>query len=232
MNRQSSIVNRQSPIARCSKPRKPRKPRLTRSLTLPACTLYLVFCVLCLGSCTQLSSVDPNYVNRVAQEVNDLVVRVDAYQQAATVTIEQLSALGAIDPNKASKILAANADVDRLQATIQQVVAALQKADYSDSQGLFTLIQSAQAANSATAPWNPYSGPIAAALTIISIILGIILRKKTAQAAALALKYQAHKQGVEKTMKEVSLASDPEIAKVEVKLYENIGAARSTLGVT
>jgi hypothetical protein len=168
----------------------------------------------------------------MAQEVNDLVVRVDAYQQAATVAIEQLVIQGAIDPNKAAKILSANIDVDRLQATIQQVVAALQKANYSDTKGLFTLIESAQAANAATAPWNPYAGLIAAALTILSTVLGISLRKKSAQASAVALKYQAHKQGVEKTMKEVSLSSDPEVNKVEVALYDAIGAARSALGVT
>ena len=73
---------------------------------------------------------------------------------------------------------------------------------------------------------------IAAALTILSTILGITLRKKTAESAALALKYQAHKQGVEKTMKEVSTSSDAEVAKVELSLYDNIGAARSALGVT
>jgi hypothetical protein len=187
---------------------------------------------LCLTSCAQVSNVDPNYVRSVAAEVNDLVVRVDAYQQAATVAIEQLVIQGAIDPNKASTILAANADVDRLQATIQQVTAALQKADYSDSQGLLTLLQSAQAANAATAPWNPYAALIAAALTILSTILGIALRKQAAKTAALGLKYQAHKQGVEKTMKEVSASSDTEVAKVELTLYDNIGAARSALGVT
>lgn len=213
MNPQSSILNRQSSI------------------------LYLlcVLCVLCalcvLCGCSQVSSIDPNYVRSVAAEVNDLVVRVDAYQQAATVAIEQLIIQGAIDPNKASKILAANADVDRLQATIQQVTTALQNADYSDTPGLLTLIQSAQAANAATAPWNPYAALIAAALTILSTILGIALRKQAAKTAALGLKYQAHKQAVEKTMKEVSASPDAEVAKVELSLFDNIGAARSALGV-
>ena len=218
-------------LARCSKPRKSHFLAGPHILTILG--VLCVLGVLCgLIGCNQLSTVDPNYVKAVAQEVNDLVVRVDAYQSAATVAIEQLVIQGAIDPNKASKILSANADVDRLQTTVQQVVAALQKADYSDDRGLLTLIQSAQAANAATAPWNPYAGLIAAALTILSTILGITLRKKTAETAALALKYQAHKQGVEKTMKEVSLASDPEIAKVEIRLWNNIGAARSALGVT
>jgi hypothetical protein len=128
--------------------------------------------------------------------------------------------------------LAANADVDRLQATIQQVTTALQKGDYSDSRGLLTLIQSAQAANAATAPWNPYAALIAAALTILSTLLGLAYKKKSSEALALALKYQAHKQGVEKTMKEVSTSTDVEVAKVELSLYDNIGAARSALGVT
>jgi len=226
-----SILNPQSSIARCSKPRKPRRPRVHR----PSSIVYLlcVLCALCgLSGCNQTSTIDPNYLNRVAQEVNDLVVRVDAYQSAATVAIDQLVMQNAIDPNKASKILAANVDVDRLQATVQQVVAALQKPDYSGDQGLLALIESAQAANTATAPWNPYAPWIAAALTILSTILGIRLRTVTSQVSALGLKYQAHKQGVEKTMKLASLSAIPDVKQFETVLYDNIGAARSALGVT
>ena len=190
-----------------------------------------VLCGLCGLSCDRIQSIDPNYVRAVAADVNDLVVRVDAYQQASTAAIDELVAQGAIDPNKAAKILAANADVDRLQATVQQVVSALATADYSENSGLVTLIESAQAANAATSPWNPYAIPIAAALTLLSTLLGIIARKKAAEAAAAQLKYQAHKQGVEKTMKEVSASDVPDVKNVEARLYDNIGAARAALAV-
>ena len=44
-------------------------------------------------------------------------------------------------------------------------------------------------------------------------------------------KYQAHKQGVELTMKEVAAAELPAVKAVEVQLYSNIGAARQSLGI-
>jgi len=202
------------------------------------CTSRLVFlCVLCalcgFTGCDRINSVDPGQIQAVAAEVNDLVAKVDIYQQTATAAIEQLIAADAIDPNKAAKLLAANADVDRLQAAVRAISVALQNADYAENTtGLLTLIEGAQAANAATAAWNPYSAVIAAALTILSMVLGLALKKKTAQVAAVAAKYQAHKQGVDRTMKLASVSDVPEVKKFEQVLYDSIGSARSALGVT
>ena len=226
----------------------PRNPRLISSLvrrpSLPGRSrfrlLYLLslclcaFVALCLTpGCERINSVDPQQIQAVAEEVNDLVVKVDIYQQTATTAIEQLIAAGAIDPNKAAKLLAANADVDRLQAAVQAISAALQSADYADNTtGLLTLIEAAQAANAATAVWNPYSAVIAAALTILSMVLSLALKKKTAALTAVAMKYQAHKQGVEKSVKDFALSSTVSSALVDATLYSNIGHARFDLGVT
>jgi len=202
------------------------------------CTSRLGFlCVLCalcgFIGCDRINSVDPGQIQAVAAEVNDLVAKVDIYQQTATAAIEQLIAADAIDPNKAAKLLAANADVDRLQAAVRAISVALQSADYAENTtGLLTLIEGAQAANAATAAWNPYSAVIAAALTILSMVLGLALKKKTAQVAAVAAKYQAHKQGVDRTMKLASVSDVPEVKKFEQVLYDSIGSARSALGVT
>ena len=185
------------------------------------------------SGCDRINSLDPQQIQAVAAEVNDLVVKVDIYQQTATAAIEQLIAAGAIDPNKAAKLLAANADVDRLQAAVKAISSALQAADYADNTtGLLTLIEAAQAANAATAAWNPYSAVIAAALTILSMVLGLALKKKTAALTAVAAKYQAHKQGVERVMKLASTSNVDEVKKFETVLYDSIGQARSALGVT
>jgi len=192
----------------------------------------VIYIGLAVCGCQSVSTIDPNDIKQVAEDVNSLIARVDAYQQAATAAMESLAASGAIDPNKAAEILAANADVDRLQATVQKITAALQTADYGGETGLLTLITAAQSANAATAPWNPYVGVIAAAGTILSTILGISLKKKSSEASASALKYKAHKQGAEKTMKEVSVATDNEVKRIETLLYKNIGEARAVLGVT
>jgi len=197
------------------------------------CLLTSVFCLLCfVPGCDRVASIGPAAVRTFAADVNDLTIRVDAYQQAATAAIEVLQERAEIDPNAAGTVLAANADIDRLQATFRSVAAALQGAPYSDSGGLLTLLEGAQAANAASAPWNPYAAIIAAVLTILSTALGIALKKKAADASAAVLKYKAHKQGVEKTMKEVSVSTDSEVIKVEGVLYDNIGQARAALGVT
>ena len=199
-------------------------------------TIPLLICVnLCLlfsgSGCEQVSSIDPAAVRAFAEDVNDLVLRVDAYQQVASAAIEQLQAQNIIDPNVAATVLAANADIDSLQATIRSVAASLQGAPYSDSGGLVTLLEAAQSANAASAPWNPYAAVIAAALTILSTVLGIAVKRKSDQAIAVGLKYQAHKQGVEKTMKQTSCSNVEEVKKLETVLYDNIGQARLALGV-
>ncbi len=197
------------------------------------CLLTSVFCLLLFApGCDRINQIDPDQVRSFAADVNDLTIRVDAYQQAATAAINALQERNAIDPNVAKTVLAANADIDKLQATIQSVASALQGAPYSDSGGLSTMLEGARAANAASAPWNPYAAIIAAALTILSTILGIALKKKSAEASSLGLKYQAHKQGVKKTMKDVSISTDSEVVKVEGVLYDNIGRARAVLGVT
>ena len=58
-------------------------------------------------------------------------------------------------------------------------------------------------------------------------------KKKDAESAFghSQLKYQAHKQGVVRTMKEVSASTNANVKAVETQLYENIGEARADLGV-
>ena len=119
------------------------------------------------------------------------------------------------------------------------VAAAPQGAPYSDGDGLLTLLKSARAVNAASAPWNPYAAVIAAALTILSTILGLSLKKNAADASAAilkadaaGLKYKAHKRGVEKTMKQASFSDVADVKKMETVLYNNIGEARAALGVT
>jgi len=203
--------------------------------------LCLLFCALfcSLTGCDQVNSIDPDQVQSIAQDVNEMSARVDIYQQVATAAIEQLRDQNQIDPNVAKKVLAANDDVNQFQSIVRSVTAGLQSAEYSGGAGLVTIIEGAQAANAASAPWNPYAAVIAAALTILSTILGIKFKQKAAEAKserekaeASGLKYQAHKQGVEKTMKQTSVSDVAEVKKVEAVLFDNIGEARANLGVT
>ena len=90
-----------------------------------------------------------------------------------------------------------------------------------------------QAANTATAETglNPYAVPVGVGLSLLSITLAWVAKRKAAEAAAAQAKYKAHKQGVEKTMKEVSASVVAEVKAVEAELYNNIGEARVVFGI-
>ena len=68
-------------------------------------------------------------------------------------------------------------------------------------------------------------------MSLLSITLAWVAKRKAAEAAAAQAKYKAHKQGVEKTMKEVSASVDAEVKAVEAELYNNIGEARVAFGI-
>jgi hypothetical protein len=177
------------------------------------------------SGCNRVNAVDPNQVRQIAAQIGVMVASVDAYQQATSAEIESMVASGIIDPNKAAKILAGNVHVDNLQEIVTAISSDIENADYSDTTGLLTLIKAAQSANAATAAWNPYAALITGLLALLSALLGLKLK-------AVALKYQAHKQGVERTMKLASASDVAEVKKFEQVLYDSIGSARSALGVT
>jgi len=196
--------------------------------------LTSVFCLLAscsCSSCSQLPTVDPNAITAFTDQVEALSASVDAYQLAATAAIESLQDANAIDPAVAAATIEANADIDQLQAMIADLTGAMQSADFSGSSGLAALLQAAQAANQSSTGWNPYSGLIAALLTIVSAGAGVYAKRKASEASAAILKYQAHKQGVERTMKLASASEVPDVKKFETALYDAIGDARRSLGV-
>lgn len=74
---------------------------------------------------------------------------------------------------------------------------------------------------------------------LLAIIGGAFAKKKSIEAQAaqdakdeVQAKYQAHKQGVELTMKECSISPVAAVKAIETQLYNNIGEARQALGVS
>lgn len=197
--------------------------RLSSALFL--CVLALPLC-----GCSQLQ-LDPAQVKAFAKDVNDLVRRIDAYQEVAATAIDMLVEQGELDPNDAAKVRTVNADIDRMQASLQKVAAGLQQGAYSGGGSLLTLLEAAQAGNAASAPFNPYAPVIQAGLVLATALAAAFAKKKANEANLSAAKYKAHKLGVEKTMKEVSASTSATVKQVEAKLYENIGAARAAIGV-
>ena len=88
-----------------------------------------------------------------------------------------------------------------------------------------------QAGNTASAPFNPYAVPFGAGLALLSAVLGMVAKKKSSDASKSNAKYQSHKQGVELSMKELTLENSEQASRIDKIIYENIGQARQRNGV-
>jgi len=190
-------------------------------------TVVMLFVALATG-CEPQSSVRPEQMQNVATQVADLAAKLDDYQASADTVLGQLSQYGVVDANLMAKAQKLNKEIDRVQPQVAAIAEAIRTADISGND-LEAWVKMAGAANAASAPVNPYAPFIAGGLGILDIILAWFVKRKSDEAKANALKYQAHKQGVELTMKQVSL--DDNTKAVEEDLYRNIGNARTALGV-
>lgn len=177
-----------------------------------------------------LEGFTPGDLQEVAAQQEVLQQQVETMQAAATQMTEDLAAAGIVDEDAVAKVAKINEEADRVQAHLAVIAQALQSVPLTGDTAQDFITQ-LQAANTASSGFNPYVVPVGAGLTILSILLGWLAKRKTAEAAAAQLKYQAHKQGVEKTMKQVSVSEAAEVKAVESQLYFNIGEARAGLSV-
>ena len=200
--------------------------------------LEIVVCLaLMFGGVGCEDGLTPEQVQALAAHQEMLQQQVETVQAAATQITESLAAGGIMDEDAVAIVAKLNEEADRVQAQMAIVAQALQGVPLAGdtTQDFIALLQ---AANTASAGFNPYVAPVGVGLTILSIILGWLARRNAAEAAkakeetkVVTVKYQAHKQGVEKTMKEVSVSKNAEVQAVEAQLYANIGGARADLNV-
>lgn len=195
--------------------------------------------VIPLAGCDESKQLKPEDMIALVTRIEQASDQIDEAQAIADQIKNLLQTTGVIDANLVAKFEKINEEINRVQPQVQQIAAAIKQADYSpDDDTLMLLLKAAQAGNAASASFNPYAMPIGLGLSLATIIAGWFAareRAKKAQAEAAAAeyaaKYQAHKQGVERTMKEMSASESPEVRKLETKLYDNIGAARKANGV-
>lgn len=193
------------------------------------CLMFLM-CI-CVSGCLYAGTVDGKTSDLVTQ-VKTLNVQLDKYQDATKSLVEALKISG-VDPNLFSQFDTVGKAIDSAQ------LSAMQSAEQADRQMWEVVIEALRAGNKETVGKNPYAGVIESVLVIIGSILAVLWRKKASDAAtaietaeAYAVKYQAHKQGVESVRAALVASGKPEIAKVSQDLYEAIGKAREVLGVT
>lgn len=180
------------------------------------------------GGCEETFT--PEQMQTLAAQNEVLQQEVDSLQVVAVEMEKELKAAELLDADAIAKLAKINEEIDRVQAQMDVIARALKGVPLTGDAAQDFIAQ-LQAVNTASGGVNPYMIPIGAGLSAVTLVLGWLAKREAAKAAKSNLKYQAHKQGVEKTMKEVSGSSDTAVKAVETQLYTNIGDARSDLGV-
>lgn len=187
--------------------------------------LLVALFALMFGGCDE--DVSPQAIQQLADQIQQQTDKIDDYQETTSQVIGTLREVGIIDEQTVAKIEKVGREIDRVQPQVAEIVKAIQETQLSGSD-IADWIAMAQAANQASAPYNPYALPITAGLTLASLVFGFYERsqskKNAAEAEKNGLKYQAHKQGVVKTM-----ITQP--VEVQAEMYANVGEARVDLGV-
>jgi len=178
-----------------------------------------------LGGC-QMPNVQSDDLQSLANQTQQLSSQIDDFQQQTKATLELLRQNGSIDSNAIAKVERLQSGIDAVQNKTAVIADALKNAQYSSSDGLTTVLEGARAANAASAPFNPYAPLIDVGLGLAAALAAAMAKKNAQKAAQAQAKYEAHKQGVELTMKQVSQSTVPEVKAVETQLYQNIGEAR------
>jgi hypothetical protein len=180
-----------------------------------------------LGGC-QMPNVQPDDLRNLADQTQQLSSQIDQFQQQTKATLESLKQNGSIDSNAIAKVEKLQSGIDAVQNKTAVIADALKNAQYSNSDGLTTVLEGARAANAASTPFNPYAPLIEIGLGLAAATAAALAKRNAQKAMEAQAKYDAHKQGVELTMKQVSQSTVPEVKAVETQLYQNIGEARKT----
>jgi len=183
---------------------------------------------LMLGGC--LEDFTPDQLQELAAQNEVLQKQVDEMQADAVEIAAEIQAAEIVDDVAVAKLAKINKEIDRLQAQIKVYAKALEGVPLTGDAAQ-DFISQLQAANTASAPVNPYMVPIGAGLSVLSMVLAWLAQRNGAEASKQKLKYQAHKQGVERTIKEMPASANEELNQLGAKLYRAIGDARAVLGV-
>ena len=180
--------------------------------------LVTFFGIMFAGGCLE-QQITPDNVRQLSQTVQDLSESVNDYQQATKKLVGNISNLGITDVNLAAGLETVNRKIDAVQPHIEKIAEAVKTADYSDDDGIVTLLQAAKAGNRASSSVNPYAAYIDVGLTAALAFIGLFARKKSVEAGLYRRKYKAHKEAIEQFR-----AENPDTSGV---LYKMIGQARA-----
>ena len=195
-----------------------------------AAIVVITMVALWLGGCEGVT-IKPEQLQNLATQTEQLSGKIDGFQQQTKLTLDSLKAAGVVDANALAKVDKLQSGIDAVQAKAVQIAEAVKNVQYTNpADSVTTALEGVRAANAASMPWNPYAPLIELGLGRAAAAATVIARKNAQTAAQAQAKYDAHKQGVELTMKQVSQSKIPEVKAVETQLYQNIGDARQAKG--
>ncbi len=183
-------------------------------------TKMLILVVLLLGAAGCQQEQAAGFYKTLTETINTSVNA----QQEATHKI-----IAAIDESKIADMTEVREYTGKLDEYIDlaQIAATEAAKVYEEQQAedkIAAAIEAARKANIITSPLNPYAPVIEAVLGIAAIVTGTIAYKKNKALSTVSTKYEAHKRGVEATMR----SATPEDAR---ELYYTIGAERNKLSI-
>ena len=178
-------------------------------------------------------SITPDQLQGLATQTEQLNSKIDDFQLQTQTALDAMKTNGAVDVNSLARVDKLQSSIDAVQVKAQSIAQAVKNAQYTNPvDTTTTVIEGARAANAASVPWNPYAPLIDLGLGIAAAAAAVIAKRNAQATAQAQAKYQAHKQGVELTMKQVSQSADVNVRAIETQLYENIGEARIANGVS
>ena len=157
----------------------------------------------------------PGYYEQLTEAVN---LSIDSNQEATAKVLEAVKKAEVIPEAKldsiAEAVTLATDAIDLIQTASIEAAKVYDEKAREDKIG--ALIDAAIVANSASAPLNPYAGPIGGVLAVVASGYAAVTKKSK---NVVDKKYKAHKQGVEEVMRN----ADPRVAD---DIYNAIGKAR------
>jgi predicted phage tail protein len=194
-----------------------------RAISVISCVILI--CGICGSGCNQTQPLTPEQVQALVGQINSLADQLTGYQAQVTALADSMSSAGLLDPNKADKIVQLNNQIDKVKAQVKQVTAAIASGTYNPNDDtLMTILKVAQAANTATVPFNPYANVIGLALMAIITILGLFAKKKAVALSEVVIANEVFKN-----------AAAPEVAaafKAAQELHQSEATTKQVSAIT
>lgn len=139
-----------------------------------------VCCIPLINGCNLLGNPeDPNSYQQIPAKIDNYISMTDMYIAQYDTLLRQMEADGLIETEDYQKILHAKGELEKIKPQLRAMADAIAQGNYVQGEGLMNMLQAFKASNLATVSFNPYAVYIDIGLTIIILVLGAFLKKKS-----------------------------------------------------